>query len=184
MFVLIFIYLDQSLQRPHNNYDPEDHDDANLFLVNSLTALHKYANIIRVCKCICAKAHRCSIEVYYSYISSVRFRVLDDVLRCYEDAFTSGCGNTAGAVIVEVIKRAFNDPYYLRLKYKPDCSLHAGKVDRKPVTRTVYRNSGNSRPSGERTTTRSGARWRGGSSDVSLLILAVMFVQLSMRSPM
>ena len=124
-----------------------------------------------------------SNDFYYSRISSVRFRVLDDVLRCYEDAFTSGCGSAGGAVIVEVIKRAFNDPYYLRLKYKPDCALHAGKVDRKPVTRTVYRNSGNSRPSGERTTPQSGARWRGGSSDVLLLILAVMFVQLSTRSP-
>lgn len=109
--------------------------------------------------------------------------MLGEVLRCYENAFTSGCGSAGGAVVAEAIKRAFKDPYYLRFKYKPDCALHAGKVERKPITtRTIYRTSGNWRPSGERTTPKSGARWRGGPGDVSLMILAVLFVQLGMRS--
>lgn len=43
---------------------------------------------------------------------------------CYEEEYKA-CGDEAGRVMGQLVKRAFQDKYYLRYDFKPDCHLHA-----------------------------------------------------------
>jgi len=59
--------------------------------------------------------------VCYSDLQSLR--------TCYEGVFAQGCGSKSAEVIGELIKKAFEDPRYLRFKYRADCSLHDAPPD-------------------------------------------------------
>ena len=52
------------------------------------------------------------------------FRILNELRTCYENVFTESCGQVGGRVIGGLMTTAFQDPFYLRYKYKPDCELH------------------------------------------------------------
>ena len=49
-------------------------------------------------------------------------RELDRLRNCYHQVFKDGCGDIAADVVDNMMQKAFADPYYLRYKYKPDCS--------------------------------------------------------------
>ena len=53
-----------------------------------------------------------------------RFRILNELRTCYETVFTEGCGQVGGRVIGGLMTTAFQDPFYLRYKYRADCELH------------------------------------------------------------
>ncbi len=64
------------------------------------------------------------------------FRALVDLRACYEDVFTIGCGQEGGGVIGGLMTKAFQDPFYLRYKYIPDCDLHG--ITLPPATESTY----------------------------------------------
>lgn len=47
-----------------------------------------------------------------------------------------GCGPEGGGVIGGLMTKAFQDPFYLRYKYIPDCDLHGTTLP--PVSDTSY----------------------------------------------
>ena len=53
---------------------------------------------------------------------------------CYEQVFNESCGNTAATQIGRLIAKAFEDPFYLRMGFKPDCRLHADPTHHQPHT--------------------------------------------------
>ena len=54
---------------------------------------------------------------------------LESLRTCYEGVFEQSCGTRSAEVIGELIKKAFEDPRYLRFKYRADCSLHNSQPD-------------------------------------------------------
>ena len=56
------------------------------------------------------------------------FRILNELRTCYENVFTEGCGQVGGRVIGGLMTTAFQDPFYLRYKYRPDCELHSHRT--------------------------------------------------------
>ena len=51
-------------------------------------------------------------------------RKIDKLRVCYTDVFKTKCGDNAGDVIGQLIAKAFQDPFYLRMQYRPHCSRH------------------------------------------------------------
>ena len=58
--------------------------------------------------------------------------------------FEQGCGIRSAEVIGELIKKAFEDPRYLRFKYRADCTLHDSPPDVDAVTAPRVRPSSTS----------------------------------------
>ena len=54
---------------------------------------------------------------------------LESLRTCYEGVFEQSCGSRSAEVIGELIKKAFEDPRYLRFKYRADCLLHNSPPD-------------------------------------------------------
>ena len=54
---------------------------------------------------------------------------LESLRTCYEGVFEQNCGIRSAEVIGELIKKAFEDPRYLRFKYRADCSMHNSPPD-------------------------------------------------------
>ena len=66
------------------------------------------------------------------------FSELDKLRQCYQDRFTSMCGETGGATIGNFIRRVFKDPVYLPgYSYKPDCYLHIPGLSPPPLPFTA-----------------------------------------------
>lgn len=62
-------------------------------------------------------------------------RKIDKLRVCYTDVFKTKCGDNAGDVIGQLIAKAFQDPFYLRMQYRPHCSRH--KRPKVPVARAT-----------------------------------------------
>ena len=102
------------------------------------------------------------------------YRQIDKLRMCYTDVFKASCGELAGDVIGQLIEKAFDDPYYLRMQYRPRCSHH--KRPRVPVVRAtnvqlttfgqsaVVEGNADARATTQRTLRRPATRTRTGSS--------------------
>ena len=51
-------------------------------------------------------------------------RGLQRLALCYRDTISSECSDAAATAMQRLISTAFNDSFYLRLPYVPDCTLH------------------------------------------------------------
>ena len=60
-----------------------------------------------------------------SIIAICTFRYLDQLQHCYEGVFAEECPSHQNQVINTLMVPAFEDPHYLRYKYRPDCHLHS-----------------------------------------------------------
>lgn len=78
---------------------------------------------------------------------------LGSLRRCYEGVFSQSCGSRSATVIGELIKKAFEDPRYLRFKYRADCSLHDAPPDVDVVAAQRVRPSSTSGASSRKRTT-------------------------------
>ena len=106
--------------------------------------------------------------------------------------FEQSCGLRSAEVIGELIKKAFEDPRYLRFKYRADCSLHNSPPDVAAVTAPRVRpSSTNGDSSNKRTSfgmrvrnnvhmgeSSSGEHRTDASSGVKLLLVALVSVRL------
>ena len=60
---------------------------------------------------------------YIQYVSCFIFSSLDSLVSCYEQVFTSKCGD-GGRTIGALMTEAFMDPFYLQYGYRPKCEYH------------------------------------------------------------
>lgn len=51
-------------------------------------------------------------------------RKVAEVRGCYEAFYEAKCGQNAARIMSELVELAFDDPHYLRMRYKPNCLLH------------------------------------------------------------
>ena len=51
-------------------------------------------------------------------------RQLNYLKDCYSNIYNTACGKTAALTMGGLIAAAFEDPFYLRFKYKPNCEDH------------------------------------------------------------
>ena len=52
-------------------------------------------------------------------------RSLRELRVCYEDVFAQACTD-GGKTVADLMSQVFEDPLYLRYRFKPDCALHQG----------------------------------------------------------
>ena len=82
-------------------------------------------------------AHWVVIEQYLKNITSYEFYcqahnpntrnlvpALERLRSCYEVIFSLKCNDVTSSMMSELIRRAFDDPFYLRFAYRADCHLH------------------------------------------------------------
>jgi hypothetical protein len=55
---------------------------------------------------------------------SLRCRELQKLHLCHADVLSRACGTDASRVMSGLVHEALNDPFYLRLGHRADCSLH------------------------------------------------------------
>ena len=79
-----------------------------------------------------------STFIYSKYFIVICFvyRTLVNLRACYEEVFTQSCGQSGGGVIGGLMTKAFQDPFYLRYKYKPDCDLHKTTISTAQASHT------------------------------------------------
>ena len=51
-------------------------------------------------------------------------QALEEQRHCFEVIISYCCGTNTGSMMSELIRRVFDDPLYLRFKYRPNCHLH------------------------------------------------------------
>ena len=71
----------------------------------------------------------CNHCVILMFVTPSSCSDLESLRTCYEGVFEQSCGSRSAEVIGELIKKAFEDPRYLRFKYRADCSLHNSPPD-------------------------------------------------------
>ena len=76
---------------------------------------------------------------------------MKNLAHCYQGIYKDRCGEDAADVMMTLVNRALEDPYYLRYYYTPDCNylrrvIHgnsshlalAGKQERETVVSDIY----------------------------------------------